>query len=232
MPGSYPLRPGAHLRLPALACLLAAACTTSPGGSGGPGGPMGNVSPVDGAAVADIRFPAHLEPPPRATEERILEAVAALWSQDLKTCTEAGRTLHEYGEVAVPYLGFFGPAQKELRPGRKYHPSALVLPRILQDLNDTSLAAAVRSHYPTVRVAAARVAGESRREALVPELIEGLDDSDQAVRRASAGALRRISLEFFGYRPLDPKVQRDQVVARWRTWARGRAASPEDGQGG
>ena len=231
MPGSRLLHPGAYLRLPALACVLAAACSTSAAGSGSRGS-GGGFPPVTGAAVADIRFPAHLEPPSRATEERILEAVAALWSPELKICTGAGRTLYEYGEVAVPYLGFFGPAQKELGPGRKYHPSALVLPRILQDLPDTSLAAAARSHYPMVRVAAARVAGEGKREALVPELIAGLSDSDAAVRRACAGALRRISLEFFGYRPLDAEAQRSEAVSRWQAWARERATSSEDGKGG
>jgi hypothetical protein len=196
-----------------------AACFTA--GGGGRGGPAPDLSsPVRVGARAEVEFPDHLAPPDREAEERILEAVADLWSQDLQTCTDASLRLMDMGEVTVPYLGYYGPAQKELRPGRRMHPSALLLPRLLRDVPDDHLAAALRSPYPSVRVAAAGVAAETEREGLVEPLLEALGDEQSEVRRATVAALRRITKQFHGYRPEDPPRKRAPAVERWRFWWR------------
>ncbi|MFQ5845239.1 MAG: HEAT repeat domain-containing protein, partial [Planctomycetota bacterium] len=204
-----------------LLSLLGPAGCLGPTGAGGMGrGPSAVDAgpPVRAGVTAQVEFPDHLEPPDDATAERILEAVADLWSQDLQVCTEAGMRLMEMGEVAVPYLGYFGPAQKRLRPGRRVRPSALLLPRLLRRVSDEHLAAALRSPYPSVRAAAAAVAGETGRRGMVEPLLEALDDPEPAVRRASVAALRRITKRFHGYRPGDPPQKRAPAVARWRAW--------------
>lgn len=70
-------------------------------------------------------------------------------------------------------------------------------------------------------------AGRAGDREAIPELIEGLESDDPAVRMLSIGSLERLTGERLGYGFADPEGDRQAAVQRWRAWR----ADQEDADG-
>ena len=81
-----------------------------------------------------------------------------------------------------------------------------------------SLADALQSENPSVRAAACRKAGEVRDQAVVPLLVDRLDDYAADVRMFAILALEKTTSQTLGYRFYDDANARDQAILRWREW--------------
>ena len=77
----------------------------------------------------------------------------------------------------------------------------------LSDLDDPS---------PTIRIMAAKWAGDNKVVEATGPLVDMLNDEDQAVRFYAIEALRRIAGKDYGYKYQDRADLRAEAVGRWR----------------
>lgn len=68
---------------------------------------------------------------------------------------------------------------------------------------------------PTVKIVAAKWAGDNKVSSAVPQLVDLLQDEDRSVRLYSIEALRRITGTDLGYDYKDPAHVRAAAVERW-----------------
>jgi hypothetical protein len=202
--------------LPALLCACAVPLQDRPGGRDEP--ILADRPLREGIPEVDVVFPDPLVRPERAREQEILAAIGRLWSNEFTVYTNACRQLVEAGELAVPYLGYFGDARKELQPGQTVDVTRIVLETILRDLPADRVEAALRSPYRPVRVSAAHVAGARGLVEVTPRLLDLLDADEEADREAAVYGLRSLHNRYFDYRPGDPPARREAAAARWRAW--------------
>jgi hypothetical protein len=71
---------------------------------------------------------------------------------------------------------------------------------------------------PEIRRGAARASGLREDKAIVPGLIDLLDDPDAEVGKQALQALRQITTHDFGPRPGADREQRMQAITAWREW--------------
>jgi len=69
---------------------------------------------------------------------------------------------------------------------------------------------------PAVRIPAFQQAAEQQNKAAVPYLVEGLTDSNRAVRFYAIQALQRLTGETYGYDYKAGEAAREAAAARWR----------------
>lgn len=188
---------------------------------------MADRPPREDVPEVEVVFPEHLRRPDRAREQEILAAIGRLWSSEFTVYTNACRELVEAGEVAVPYLGYFGDVRKELQPGQTVNVTRIVVEPILRGLEPDRVEAALRSPYRPVRVAAAHVAGERGLVEVTPALLDLLDAHDVDDREAAVYGLRSLHNRYLGYRPDDPPARREAAATRWRAWWAERAAAAD-----
>ncbi|MEE8105160.1 MAG: HEAT repeat domain-containing protein [Planctomycetota bacterium] len=174
--------------------------------------------------LEEVVFPVHLPRPEIGKEQFIIDAVARLWAEDIGTYARAGNDLVGIGPGAVPYLGYFGEVKKEVAPGQHVNITGLVLEPILAKVQPEELDEFLKSPYPAVRLASARVAGKSERKQHVDSLLVLLNDNRESVRRASVASLRRLTRHFVGYRPSGSDRERNDAANRWRVWWAGHPA--------
>ena len=174
--------------------------------------------------LEEVVFPVHLPRPRIGVEQSIIDAVARLWAGDVGTYARAGNELVVIGPEAVPYLGYFGEVKKEIAPGQYVNITGLVLEPILSKVEPEALDEFLSSPYPAVRLASARVAGESERKQHMDPLLALLDDERESVRRAAVASLRRLTRHFDGYRPGGSEQERNAAAQRWRDYCASYAA--------
>jgi hypothetical protein len=75
------------------------------------------------------------------------------------------------------------------------------------------------SDDPVVKVPAITRAGEQKRKADLPKLVECLDDNDPAVRMFAIRSLQDLTGETLGYHYYDDDIARRPAVRRWREYA-------------
>jgi len=176
-------------------------------------------SAADTAWLAGVRFPEGLSRLPEGRERALAARVEKLGSTDFGVYSGAARGLVDSGESVLPYLGHATTHAALSTRGRAC--LRIVLRTILEGLAPRRVAGFVASPYPALRVAAAEAAGKRHMTGLAAKLVELLDDPVLEVRRAAIAALRRVSNQFFGYRPEDPPARRARAKARWREfWGR------------
>ncbi|MHC4547180.1 MAG: HEAT repeat domain-containing protein [Planctomycetota bacterium] len=205
----------------ALVVPLLAACTVFPGGSRGSRG--GSKTPpaetLEPPWLAEVVIPAHLERPSLETEMRIAAEVEALLSDDFSVYPQAARHLVARGEVAVPYLGYFGEDHRDAEDELRFF---IVLKPVFMEVPAEHLGHHLSSTYREVRAAAAHAVGERRLTEHAPKLVDLLSDPEEEVRRAGVTALRMISNRFFGYRADQQPGRRGAATAKWRDlWRKG-----------
>lgn len=83
----------------------------------------------------------------------------------------------------------------------------------------------LQSADPLERARGCKRAGGSGDPALVPLLVDRLEDRDQGVRFYAAQALRELTGKDFHYRESDPPQARAEAVRRWREYANSSAGS-------
>lgn len=71
---------------------------------------------------------------------------------------------------------------------------------------------------PAIKIPAIVQAADQRNRSVIPELVEGLDSDDPAIRFYSVRALRDMTGEDFGYRYYEDDQERKPAVQRWRQW--------------
>ena len=84
--------------------------------------------------------------------------------------------------------------------------------------SEGDIRARLQNEDPSVRVYAAIEAGNTKRQDVLPLLVDRLTDRDSNVRMFSAMALRKITGEDFGWASWKTLRQREESVARWRQW--------------
>jgi len=201
-----------------LLCCVAvlAGCVTGFGPpTGGDPAPVSEPPPPPPAEwTRAVEFPDGLARPDAKREGDIAQAVADMASEDFGVRTRGSRSLLAYGEDAVPYLGY----RVGLVAGAPdvHCAGCIVVHSILDKLPPARFGVHLDSPYTIVRIAAAEIAGEHRTISLAPKLVERLDDEQVSVRRAAVTALRRITLEFVGYRVDGPPAKRAKAIEAWK----------------
>lgn len=74
---------------------------------------------------------------------------------------------------------------------------------------------------PTVRMQAVEAVARSGDRRMVPQVIEMLDDRDEAVRMVAIGALRAMTDFDSDYKAFAPQAERRAQVQQWRDWHAG-----------
>jgi len=82
-----------------------------------------------------------------------------------------------------------------------------------------------RSENPSERAAACVKAARLEDEAVLPLLVERLEDESEEVRLCAIQSLQRLTGQSLGYKHYQRRTQRQEAVQRWRDWLRQRAAS-------
>jgi hypothetical protein len=75
---------------------------------------------------------------------------------------------------------------------------------------------------PLVRARAMSLGYGLADEAVLPALIDRLDDADVVVRLAAHEELKRRTGHDFGYLPWGNSLERPAAISRWRSWLTGR----------
>ena len=75
-----------------------------------------------------------------------------------------------------------------------------------------------QSSDPVVRAKGCKLAGDDRQTAMVPLLVDRLEDPDSAVRFFAIEALRRITGTDLDYREADTPAAKAKTIARWRQY--------------
>jgi hypothetical protein len=88
----------------------------------------------------------------------------------------------------------------------------------LTRMTSATLQGELQSTNAEVRRAAALASAMKEEQALVPDLIERLDDSDKAVRRAAAIALASLTKKNFGPSEEATPEERKSAIHKWRVW--------------
>jgi HEAT repeat protein len=88
----------------------------------------------------------------------------------------------------------------------------------LTRMTTATLRAELESGNAEVRRAAALASAMKDESALVPDLIDRLNDSDQAVRRAAAIGLASLTKKNFGPSQDATPEQRKLAIEKWRSW--------------
>ena len=177
--------------------------------------------------LAEVKIPAHLRRPPRREEIAVAADLDQLLTGDFSVYPLAARRLRTRGEIVIPYLGYAAENDVVARPASKDGevddpPTTeamripIALKPILMEIPAEHVGLCFVSPYVTVRVGGAAAAGERHLTKLAPHLVTLLDDPRLEVRHASITALRRISNEFFGYRPDVSASRRRAATAKWR----------------
>jgi len=208
-------------RSPALLLLLAA-CAAPPRepvpDSAWPGRRTAAPSEIDSAWLARVEIPDHLERLDAVNEAFVATACDALDSGDFSAYSSAADGLVDLGEPVVPYLGLYSDLPP--REPRLYRMVCVVLEPIFEEIPGEHLRYHLQSPYRSVRASAAQTAGGRQLMEYAPRLVELLDDQALDVRREAIRSLRRISTQFFGYRPDAAATDRAAAVARWRRFWR------------
>lgn len=74
------------------------------------------------------------------------------------------------------------------------------------------------SKDPGVRIQTIRMAGDRQDQSVVPQLVNRLEDEDEAVRMFAILALEKITRTRLGYNYTDPEPVRGRAVKRWRAY--------------
>ena len=209
-----------------LAPLLAACVIPPPGGTGRrSAGPKVRI-PVETAwmeAVEPARPGEALEPEER---EDLADALGRLeYPEEFGAYAAALREIVEFGPRVAPYLGWYA----DWSPGRNDPPEpavrvraretcAVLLETILEPVETAGLLEALASEHASVIGAAAAVLGARGSTEALPALVDLLGDDRAPVRRSAIAALRRLTNEFFEYRPDAPSGQRNRAIVRWREY--------------
>jgi HEAT repeat protein len=88
----------------------------------------------------------------------------------------------------------------------------------LTRMTTATLQGELQSNNAEVRRAAALASAMKDELALVPDLIERLDDSDKAVRRAAAIGLASLTKKNFGPSEEATPEERKAAIQKWRGW--------------
>lgn len=176
---------------------------------------MAEVEPVAPGDVLDA-----------AQQEALADALGRLEDPEEFTAYAAAlREIVDFGPVVAPYLGWYA----DWRPTRNEEPDsaerlraretcAVLLETILEPVDTPRLLETLRSRYASLVGAAAAVLGARGGVEALPALVGLLDDGREPVRRAAITALRRITNEFFEYRPDAPAGQRKRAIERWHEY--------------
>ena len=183
--------------------------------------------------AADITAPpslARVKLPEAGTDPHMID-VRALASPDFATRAQAASRLLEAGEEALPALGRAGDLMVPVPGGVQVSATRSVVEAILADVDGQRLEEHLGSPWAGVRRAAAVQIGERDHWVAVPRLIERLDDDAPAVREASAGSLRRLTNQWFGFQATAAVGGRRAAAERWRAWwsREGRVARDDPG---
>ncbi len=84
---------------------------------------------------------------------------------------------------------------------------------------------ALHSPDPAARIRAIRQAAENGDRAVLPLLVDRLEDEDEAVRFYAIAALTRMTGTDMGYKYYKPFPERLAAVKRWRHYAREQATA-------
>jgi hypothetical protein len=127
--------------------------------------------------------------------------------------------------LIAEYRDHKGPAYTEALaeaiPRLAAQPKALARDALAERLTRMTMATLqgeLASGNAEVRRAAALASAMKEEPALIPDLIDRLDDSDKAVRRAAAIGLASLTKKNFGPREDATPEQRQSAIEKWRTW--------------
>jgi len=89
----------------------------------------------------------------------------------------------------------------------------------------------LHSPDPSLRALAVQDLATRGDHRYVPDMIELLDDRDDAVRLVASGALTSLTGRESGYRAFAPRAQRLEKMDAWRTWYEQAGSNRSPGEG-
>jgi hypothetical protein len=162
-------------------------------------------SPVTGQ-----RLETPLEPKDRALylKDQLLKAPPARQEELLKAFQDRDGLAYDRA-VALAILEMTATLQKKART---------FLADRMFCVSVTELGERLRDDSPEMRLAAVKACRQREEKALVPDLIEALNDASPDVAKLSREVLRHFTLHDFGPPPQAGPEQRREAIAAWRDW--------------